>query len=260
MEEQYEALLDELVTSLELSDEVRQITSAICYRVTEQELHHCRSTEAIVASSLYAAVRYIGTSFDSNEITEIATIDSTTLEQTYSFLVQELDVNLEIESPHPHKVTTQFCSKLDVSESVEATAHEIIDAFTEGGLHSGCHPDGVAAGAIYLAARLRDEKTLTQEVIVDTTGVNQITLRQRYQEQQEILEICDTQCSTARPLKLRRYRTISATELNEQLDCFEVLDKSEGSVRDARVQCVHCGEVGEYDELRGHHGTYICNT
>lgn len=225
----------------------------------EQELHHRRSTEAIVASSLYAAARHVGTSFNSNEIIDIATIDSTTLERTYSFLVQELDVNLELESPHPHEVTTQFCSKLNMSESVETTAHKIIDAFTEGGFHSGCHPEGVAAGAVYLAARICDEETLTQEEIIDTTGVNQTTLRQRYQEQQEILEISDTQHSSARPLKLRKYRTLSATELNEQLDCFEVLEKPEGGVHDARVRCVHCGEVGKYGELRGHHGTYICS-
>lgn len=86
-----------------------------------------------------------------------------------------------------------------------------------------------------------------------------MALRQRYQEQQEVLGISDTHRGTARPLKLRKYRTLSAPELNKQLADFDVLEKPEGSVRDARVRCSYCNTTGEYGNLRGTHSADLCN-
>lgn len=260
MKEQYKAQLDELVTALELSNEVRQITSAICHQVIAQDLHHRYTAETTVASSLYVAARHIGISIDLGEITDVTQLDRTSLERTYTRLAEELGSDLDLDSPHPRKLVARFCSELNVDEPTETAAYRIVDDFSEAELHAGCHPSGVAAGAVYLAARLNDEeKTLTQEEVIDATGVSLTTLRQRYQEQGEALELTENYGRSARPTVTRRlYRILSASELSERLDNFDVLKKNNKSLHDTRVRCVHCGATGEYSDLRHDHSSYIC--
>lgn len=258
METHHQTRLDEVVATLELSNDVRQIACAICNRVFAQDLHHYHSAEAVIASSVYAAARHVGVPFEVSTITEIVQVDRTVLERTYTLLTEELDGDLDLESPHPHELVARYCSELAVDTSIESTAHEVVDEFTETGLHAGCLPSGVAAGAVYLAARLTDGETLTQDEVTTIAGVSEMALRQRYQEQQEVLGITDTYRGTARPLKLRKYRTLSAAELNTQLADFDVLDKPEGSVRDAHVRCIYCNTTGKYDDLRGTHSADLC--
>lgn len=258
METHYQTRLDELVATLELSNDVRQIACAICNRIFAQDLHHHHSAEAVIASSVYAAARHVGISVEVSTITDGTQVDRTALERTYTLLTEELNSDLDLGSPHLRELVSRYCSELAVDAAVERTAHEIVDEFTEAELHAGCLPSGVAAGAVYLAARLSDGETLTQDAIITVAGVSKMTLRQRYQEQQEVLRISDTHRGTARPLKLRKYRTLSAAELNKQLAGFDVLEKPEGSVRDAHVRCIHCNTTGEYGDLRGNHSADLC--
>lgn len=258
METHHQTRLDELVATLELSNDIRQIACAICNRVFAQDLHHHHSAEAVIASSVYAAARHVGVPFEVSTLTDIVQVDRTAVERTYTLLTEELDGDLDLGSPHPHELVSRYCSELAVDASIVRTSHEIVDEFTEAELHAGCLPSGVAAGAVYLAARLSDGETLTQDAVITVAGMSEIALRQRYQEQQEVLGINDTHRGTARPLKLRKYRTLSAAELNTQLAGFDVLEKPEGSVRDARVRCIHCNTTGEYGNLRGNHSAYLC--
>lgn len=76
----------------------------------------------------------------------------------------------------------RFCSKLDVSEQVEAKATEIIEITTEKGLLSGKSPTGYAAAAIYAATLLCNEKK-TQREIAAVAQVTEVTVRNHYQEQ-----------------------------------------------------------------------------
>lgn len=258
MKPEYRTRLDKVVATLEFSNDVRQIARAICHRVFDQDLHHYHSAEAAIAASVYAAARHVGVPFKISTIADVVRVDCTTFKRTYTLLREELNSDLDLGSPHPHELVSRYCSELTVDASIESTAHDIVDDFTEAELHAGCLPSGVAAGAVYLAARLSDGETLTQDAVITVAGVSELTLRQRYQEQQEVLGISDTYHGTARPLTLQKYRTLSTAELDDQLEGFAVLAKSEGSVRDARVRCIHCNTTGEYGTLRDNHSEYHC--
>lgn len=119
MKEQYTAQLDELVTALELSNEVRQIASAICHQVIVQDFHHPYTAETTVASSLSIAARHIGVSIDLSEITDVTQLDRTSLERTNTLLAEELGSYLDLDSPHPHEHISRFCSELGVDEPTD---------------------------------------------------------------------------------------------------------------------------------------------
>lgn len=85
----------------------------------------------------------------------------------------------------------RFYSELDVPDPVRERANEIIDECDEVGLSSGKSPTGWAAAAIYLSSLESGEK-LRQQEIADVVGVSQVTIRNRYQEQQELLQQHDS--------------------------------------------------------------------
>ncbi len=66
-------------------------------------------------------------------------------------------------------------------------ANEIIEE-TADPLLSGRGPSGFAAAAIYAAAMLCNEKR-TQHEVADVAQVTEVTIRNRYQEQIEMLDI-----------------------------------------------------------------------
>ena len=53
---------------------------------------------------------------------------------------------------------------------------------------SGKDPKGLCAGAIYLACKLK-KKEVTQQQIVQTVGVTEVTLRSRFKELKNKLNI-----------------------------------------------------------------------
>ncbi len=88
----------------------------------------------------------------------------------------------------PVEYVPRFCSELEASEDVQAKAKEIIETTAEKGLLSGKSPTGFAAAAIYAASLLCNEKK-TQKEVADVARVTEVTIRNRYQEQIETMEL-----------------------------------------------------------------------
>lgn len=81
-----------------------------------------------------------------------------------------------------------YCSELDLSEKVKTKAMEIIDVTAKKGLLSGKSPTAYAAAAIYASALLCNEKR-TQREVAEVAQVTEVTIRNRYQEQIEAMEL-----------------------------------------------------------------------
>jgi len=78
----------------------------------------------------------------------------------------------------------RYCGELVVSDVVQERAHEILEQTEH--LAGGKSPSGWAAAAVYKASLDCNEK-LTQHRIADIANVSEVTIRNRYQEQQEAL-------------------------------------------------------------------------
>jgi transcription initiation factor TFIIIB Brf1 subunit/transcription initiation factor TFIIB len=95
---------------------------------------------------------------------------------------------LALEPVDPAEYIPRFRSELGLSERVGRTASEVVGRTVAAGVLSGESPTGFAAGSIYVAALLCDEKR-TQAAVADAAGVTTVTVRNRYQAQIDALGI-----------------------------------------------------------------------
>jgi transcription initiation factor TFIIB len=89
---------------------------------------------------------------------------------------------------NPKQYVPRFCSALGSSDAVEAKTNEILDNSLAQGLLSGKSPTGYAAAAIYAATLICDEQQ-TQREIAAVAQVTEVTIRNRYQEQIDAMDL-----------------------------------------------------------------------
>jgi transcription initiation factor TFIIB len=70
---------------------------------------------------------------------------------------------------------------LGLSGNVQAKAIEIVNSSSEHGLIVGREPTGIAAATLYIASIVLGEKR-TQKEIAEIAGVTEVTIRNRYKE------------------------------------------------------------------------------
>lgn len=81
----------------------------------------------------------------------------------------------------PRPIAREISRDLQVSEAVEEKSIDLIDTAAEKNLLTGKKPSGIAAGAVYAATLVRNEK-ITQEELYKVSGVSHPTVRKRYRE------------------------------------------------------------------------------
>jgi transcription initiation factor TFIIB len=177
--------LDRMVSSLDLSEDIQAIAAQIYRDALDKDLIRGRSIEGVVSGCLYAACRLNDNPRSLSEIEMVSRVDEEEIGKSYRYIKSELGLKIPVSDPKQY--VPRFCSKLDLSTDVENTANEIIDKSIDAGLLSGKSPTGFAAAAIYLASTIENEKR-TQEEVAKVSGVTAVTIRNRYQEQTDILD------------------------------------------------------------------------
>lgn len=86
----------------------------------------------------------------------------------------------------PHAYIDRYCDELGLSEEITDRAHEVINVADQAGIGGGKSPTGRAAAAIYNAV-LDHGREATQSEIAKVADVTEVTIRDRYQEQRELL-------------------------------------------------------------------------
>jgi len=178
--------IDRMAAALGVPRPVREVASTLYRRALAEDLVRGRSTEAVTTAVLYAACRVEGVTRSLDEVAAVARVERTPVGRTYRYLAGELA--LELEPVDPAEYIPRFRSELGLSERVGRTASEVVGRTVASGVLSGKSPTGFAAGAIYVAALLCDEKR-TQAAVADAAGVTTVTVRNRYQAQIDALGI-----------------------------------------------------------------------
>lgn len=171
--------IERMASALGLPEPCRETAGVLYRRAVDEGLLPGRSIEAMSTASLYAAARQHGTPRTLVAFTSVSRVDKLPIQRAYRYLSSEL--GLQIEPADPIHYLPQYASELEISDDAERLAREILEAAKDRGLHSGRSPAGLAAAAIYGAARLANER-LTQERIGEETGVSRVTVRNRYRE------------------------------------------------------------------------------
>jgi len=171
--------VDRMASALGLPDNVRETASVIYRQALEDGLLPGRSIEGMASAALYAGARIESVARSVDEVAGVSRVERLEIERAYRYLVRELD--LQIPPTNPLEYLGRFSSRLDCRDDTERRARDLIEQAIDAGAHSGKHPVGIAASALYAAARLTDE-SLTQQDVSEATDVSTVTIRNRYRE------------------------------------------------------------------------------
>jgi transcription initiation factor TFIIB len=177
-----------MASALGLPKPTREVAAVIYRQALDEDLIQGRSIEAVAASALYIASRKENIPRSLDEFETVARIERIEIARSYRYLAAELD--LEMAPIDPKLFVPRFCSKLELAKPIQRTAIDILEAGEQEGLHSGKSPTGLAAAAIYTAS-IQHGEDRTQHEVAEAAGVTAVTVRNRYQEQQSLLDASD---------------------------------------------------------------------
>jgi transcription initiation factor TFIIB len=178
--------LDRMASSIGLPRSVRETAAMIYRKAALKKLVRGRSVEGVITAALYAACRQCHVPRTLDEISRVAHISKKEIGRTYRYVSRELGLKLLPTSPEDY--ISRFCSELKLSGDVRAKTVEILQEAAHRELTSGRGPTGMAAASLYIASILCDERR-TQREVAEVAGVTEVTIRNRYKEITQKLDI-----------------------------------------------------------------------
>ena len=180
------AELKRVSSYLKLPGNVEEEASRIYTLAVQKGLVRGRSMESVVAGALYAACRRHDVPRTLDELSEASGIEKKEIGRTYRFITRELVI--KILPSNPADYIARFASALKLSAETQTKSVEIIEHAQGVELTSGRGPTGIAAAALYVAALINGEKR-TQREVADVAGVTEVTIRNRYKELLDRLDL-----------------------------------------------------------------------
>lgn len=179
--------INRMASLLGLQRDVRETASIIYRKAVRKKLIRGRGIEAVASAALYAACRQCKVPRTLNEIAATSSyLSRKGVGRAYRFIAKELGLKLMPTSPTDY--ISRFCNELKLSRDVQVKAIEILKEAADKELISGRGPVGITASALYIASILCGERR-TQRDIADVSGVTEVTIRNRYRELAEKLDI-----------------------------------------------------------------------
>jgi len=133
----------------------------------------------MVAACLYFACRERKIPRTLQEILDQTSVNAKNVRRCYRTIIREL--NLKAPSTDPISLIPRFIAELELDTEAEKATIKILQAFTSKFSTSGKDPKGLCAGALYLVCKKNDRK-ISQKDIANLVGVTEVTLRSRYKE------------------------------------------------------------------------------
>ncbi len=173
------AELKRVASYLKLPKSVEEESARIYTMAVQRGLVRGRSMESVVAGALYAACRRHEVPRTLEELSEASGIDKKEVGRTYRFVTRELGIRILPSNPVDY--IARFASALNLNANTQSKAVEILEQAQKAELTSGRGPTGIAAASLYVAALMNNEKR-TQREVADIAGVTEVTIRNRYKE------------------------------------------------------------------------------
>lgn len=178
--------LDRMASGMGLPRTVRETAAMIYRKAALKKLIRGRSIEGVSAAALYAACRQCNVPRTLDEISNASSMSRKDIGRTYRYITRELGLKLMPTSPQDY--IPRFCSELKLSADVQAKTLDIIKGAVDRELTSGRGPIGIAAASLYIATILCGERR-TQKEVAEVASVTEVTIRNRYKELAEKLDI-----------------------------------------------------------------------
>ena len=178
--------LERLVSFLGLPKTLHEEVAKLYEKALQRGLIRGRSIESIIAALVYSLAREYQTPRTLTEISQASGIGKRELGRTYRYISRKLE--MRILPAKAEAYIPRFSSLLKLSDKTQMKAAEILRKAKKKDIISGKGPCGCAAASIYIASVLGDERK-TQREVADVVGVTEVTIRNRYKEIAEALNI-----------------------------------------------------------------------
>jgi transcription initiation factor TFIIB len=166
--------IEDLINQLNLPESVEEEAARVYEKAVDEDVVKGRKIEKIAAAIVFIVSRNQKLPRTMKEFSEASGISERELGKNYRYVAKEMDI--DVDTIMPENFVPRYGSKLDLSGKTQAQARETILEARDMGLTSGRSPDGIAAAALYMAAKENDEK-VTQREISDIAGVTEVTIR-----------------------------------------------------------------------------------
>ncbi|MHA1792051.1 MAG: transcription initiation factor IIB [Promethearchaeota archaeon] len=178
--------LDRLSSQLSIPRSIKEAAAMIYRKSIDKKLIRGRSIEAMIGASIYAACRSRKVPRTLDEIARFSRIKKKELGRCYRLILRELKIKNPISSPIDF--ITRFGTDLNISGVAQRRAINILKRAKVHGLTVGKDPTGLAAAALYIAS-LQEGERRTQREIAEVAHVTEVTVRNRYKELAQFLQI-----------------------------------------------------------------------
>ena len=178
--------LNGLKGKLGISDNTVEATSSLFRRAQKHQLIRGRSSNVLMAASLYVSCRQTSTPRSLEDISETANITKKHLQKSVRILIEEF--GLVLPQYNISSFLTKLSNDLGISEKTKRYALKILSDVEKCGSSAGKNPIGQAAASLYLASMLMGED-ISQNKFCKFSGVSTVTLRNRKNTIQKLLEL-----------------------------------------------------------------------
>jgi transcription initiation factor TFIIB len=178
--------IERIAGLLNLPKNIREAASLLYRRVVENGLARGRSIELLATAVIYITCRQFQVPRTLEEVSEATKLTTREIGRSYRYITRRLEISLPPVSPVNY--VPRFASSLGVPGRVQQQAIEILARVLSRGLASGKGPMGIAAAAIYMACLDAGVKK-TQKEVAAAAGVTEVTIRNRFKEISELLEL-----------------------------------------------------------------------
>ena len=174
---------------LNVPDYIIETAWNIYKEVAKMKLTMGRSINSFVAASMYAAIRIHKFPRLLEEISENSLIPIRSIHKSLGLIVRHVfpRLNLKYLPISPKPLVYRFGSNLGLSVKIQKNASEMLHYSIKSGLNRiGKDPKGLAAAALYLAAKSSEERK-TQKEIAEFAHITEVTLRTRAKQIRKFL-------------------------------------------------------------------------
>jgi transcription initiation factor TFIIB len=162
-------------------------TAAYVYRKAQHNnITRGRSIACISAASIYIACRQCHVPRTLDEVSKVFELRRRDVSRTYNCIIRMLKINIPLATPENY--ITRLCGQLHLNGKTQKLVKDLLKEATDKGLINGRSPLAVVGALIYIASIITREKR-TQAEIATAANVTEVTIRNRYKELKDILNI-----------------------------------------------------------------------
>jgi transcription initiation factor TFIIB len=154
--------METLASQLHTPKPVKDLWEYLYKKALRKRISRGRSIKHIAVATLYAAYRKRQKFMTLEKIAKASDLDKKSVGMYYRLLVYGLNLRMPLQDPADY--VSFLGSELDLTQSVQTQATEILKQAKERGITMGKDPTGLAAASIYIASVMWDERRTQQQI------------------------------------------------------------------------------------------------